>query len=97
MAKLPLVDPEGVRPACGDDHPPPPRDRAVESAVLAGLGRPPGLYRVAVRPLWENRFRVNVLVGTDVTTVRISHSYFVQTGPAGDILSAEPRITRLYA
>jgi hypothetical protein len=96
MTKLPLVDPAGGPPD-GDAHPTRTPDRAVEYAVLAGLGRPPGLYGVAVRPLWENRFRVNVLVGSDLTTVRIAHSYFVEAGQAGDILSAVPRITRQYA
>lgn len=96
MTKLPLTESVGAQPPVVDAHHTRPPDRAVEYAVLARLGRPPGLYGVVVRPLWENRFRVNVLVGTDITTVRISHSYFVEAGPAGDILSAVPRVTRLY-
>lgn len=72
-------------------------DRAVRSGVLAALGQPPGLYDVAVRPLWENHFRVNVLVGPDPTDVRITHSYFVKAREDGTILSTIPRIARLYA
>ncbi len=70
--------------------------RAVQLAVLAALGRPPGLFGVAVQPLWENYFRVNVMVGPDVTSVRITHSYFMATGKSGDILSSCPPITRTY-
>ena len=63
---------------------------------MAALGRPPGLFEVTVRTLWENHFRVNVLIGPDATSVRIAHSYFVQARENGDIISAIPQITRLY-
>jgi hypothetical protein len=52
---------------------------------------------VAVRKLWDNHYRVNVLVGPDSTTAHIAHSYFVKAGENGDIRSAKPLITRLYA
>lgn len=71
--------------------------RAVRSGVLAALGQPPGLYDVAVRPLWANHYRVNVLVGPDPTAVRIAHSYFVEVRQDGTILSTTPPIARLYA
>ena len=89
-------------PTAGGHHPDAsprdrvPQDQAVLSAVLAALGRPPGLFRALVRPLWENRYRVNVLVGADITSAWIAHSYFVEAGAAGEILSATPRITRQY-
>jgi hypothetical protein len=97
MPKLPTAPTPGEDQPDGDawDHILP--GRSVQRAVLVALGRPPDLYGVAVRPLWENRYRVNVLVGPDPTSVRIAHSYFVEAGEAGDILSATPRITRLYA
>ena len=69
---------------------------AIQSGVLASLGRPPRLYRVAVTPLWLNYYRVNVLVGTDPTAVEIAHSYFVTADEAGRILTATPPLTRLY-
>ena len=72
------------------------RDEAVGGGVLAALGRPVGLYQVAVRPLWENYYRVNVLIGPDATSVRIAHSFFIDVGVTGEILSATPPITRLY-
>lgn len=64
--------------------------------MMATLGRPPGLFNVTVRRLWDNHYRVNVLIGSDPTTVRIAHSYFVVVGVKGEILSATPQINRLY-
>lgn len=83
-------------PRAGAPAPATPK-QAVRTGVLAALGRPPGLYGVDVRPLWAGRYRVNVLVGPDPTAVRVAHSYLVAAGPAGDIRTADPRITRLYA
>jgi hypothetical protein len=60
------------------------------------LGRPPETFQIAVFPLWGNHFRVNVLTGPDVLSVRIRHSYFVLAGDDGDIISSVPVITRLY-
>jgi len=74
----------------------PPRDDAVGGGVLAALGRPVGLYQVTARPLWQNYYRVNVLIGPDATNVRVAHSFFVDVGVSGEILSAIPPITRLY-
>lgn len=96
MAKSPKSPPPPGPSADADTRDRPRPDRTVQSGVLAALGRPPGLYEVDVRPLWANHFRVNVLVGTDPTAVRIAHSYFVEAGEAGDILASTPRITRLY-
>jgi hypothetical protein len=73
-----------------------PQDQAVLRSVLAALGRPPDLFRAVVRPLWQNHYRVNVLVGTDLTSACIAHSYFVEAGASGEILSAVPRIIRQY-
>jgi hypothetical protein len=49
-----------------------------------------------VSKLWRDHYRVNVLTGSDATTVRIPHSYFVRTGVGGDVVSTAPPITRLY-
>ena len=64
--------------------------------VIRTLGRPPGLQQVQVRHLWEAHFRVNVLVGEDITSVKIADSYFVQADGNGNILSSDPRITKKY-
>jgi hypothetical protein len=64
--------------------------------VLQALGQPVGLRGVDVRPLWGNHFRANVLVGQDVTTTTVTHSYFLVADAAGTILAAAPPITRRY-
>jgi hypothetical protein len=64
--------------------------------VLHALGQPSALSRVQVRRLWENRYRVNVLVGTDVTTTKIAHSYFLVTDDDGNVKVTTPAITRQY-
>lgn len=95
MPKAP-TRPPGGEPHQTEDTPNRPPDGLIRTGVLGALGRPPGLYEVAVRALWENHYRVNVLIGTDPTALRIAHSYFVEAQENGDILSATPRITRLY-
>lgn len=67
-------------------------EQSIRLAVLVAIGRTPELHRVVVRPLWHNHFRVNVLVGPDVTSACIAHSYFVEVGAEGDILSTNPRL-----
>jgi len=85
-------------PMAGESHPPDPDtdrpspEQCVRSAVLAAFGRSPDLLRVIVRPLWQNHFRVNVFVGSDAASACIAHSYFVEVGTGGDILSANPRL-----
>jgi hypothetical protein len=96
MAKLPMAPEAGARHPAGDAGDSGPRDRTVQRAVLAALGRPPGLYGVAVRPLWDGYHRVNVLVGADHMSARIAHSFFVEADASGHIHSSTPRITRLY-
>jgi hypothetical protein len=89
-------------PSPGEQHPDTnasrqsPQDHPILRNVLAALGRPPDLFRVVLRPLWGNHYRVNVFRGEDITSACIAHSYFVEAGAAGEILSATPRITRLY-
>lgn len=68
---------------------------AVRAAVLAGLGRPPGLYELAVRRLWDQHYRVNVLVGPDAVSARIAHSFFVAVAAGGGV-TADPPLARRY-
>ena len=96
MTKLPMSLPPDEPQANVEPHNRPRPTAAIRDGVLASLGRPPGLYRVAVMPLWLNYYRVNVLVGTDPTVVEIAHSYFVTTDEAGRILATTPPLTRLY-
>jgi hypothetical protein len=64
--------------------------------VLHALGLPGDLRRVQIRRLWENRYRVNVLVGIDVTTTKVAHSFFLVTDGEGNVSATSPAITRQY-
>ena len=91
---LPVVDggPPAGEAAGGRDR----REAAIRAGVLAALGRPSRLYRVAVVPLWGDHFRVNVFTGEDPTSVQIPHSYFVAADGRGNILGSTPSIRREY-
>ena len=77
---------------------PPPgmREEAVRAGVLKALGRPPGLLRVAVQPLWNDHFRVNVYTGGNASAAAIPNSFFVTADDAGKILHAAPAILKRY-
>jgi hypothetical protein len=64
--------------------------------VINALGQPDHLHRVHVRQLWEDRYRVNVLLGVDATSARIAHSYFLVTDSEGKIIDSVPKITKQY-
>lgn len=64
--------------------------------VLHTLGEPADLYAVQVRPLWDDRFRVNVLVGPNAASARVAHSYFVVASRDGDIVTSTPEIKKRY-
>jgi hypothetical protein len=89
---LPVV--EGGRPP--DEVKGVDRESAIRAGVLAALGRPEQLFRVAVLPLWGDRFRVNVVTGADPSSVRIPHSYFVSADGRGNIVESTPSIRREY-
>ncbi len=72
-----------------------PPDAAIRSHVLRTLGRPAGLFRVEVRRLWENHYRVNVFVGPDAASVTIPHSYFVVADAAGNVTASTPALRRV--
>ena len=62
--------------------------------VIHTLGKPGGLYKVQVRPLWEGRYRVNVLIGDDAVSAKIASSYFVKADSGGHIVELRPTITK---
>lgn len=72
------------------------RRGSIAHQVVQTLGRPAALHRVEVRPLWEKHYRVNVFVGTDVTSTRIAHSFFLSTDEDGNIIASAPAMTRTY-
>jgi hypothetical protein len=64
--------------------------------VMKALGRPEDVYRVVVRRLWGNHYRVNVVIGKDMAATTIAHSFFVVTEDDGSVKAADPTITRRY-
>jgi hypothetical protein len=69
---------------------------ALGQLVLHTLGQPPDLQSVQVRPLWEDHYRVNVLVGPDAASTRVAHSYFLVVDSAGKVLTTTPTLRRHY-
>jgi hypothetical protein len=69
------------------------RGAAIAGRILRTLGLTAPPRCVDVRPLWDGRYRVNVLAGEDATSVRITHSFFVVADRDGAILASTPRIT----
>ncbi len=68
----------------------------IEEQVIHTLGTPVNLLKVQARLLWENHYRVNVFVGPDVASAKVSNSYFLSVGSDGNILASEPKITKQY-
>jgi hypothetical protein len=60
------------------------------------LGEPADLLQVNVRRLWEDCFRVNVLIGRDIVSVKIANSYFVKADSDGNIVESSPKIIMQY-
>jgi hypothetical protein len=64
--------------------------------VVRSLGSPSDLLKVQVRPLGNDRYRVNVLVGKDASSGRIAHSFFLTTDSEGNIITSSPEIVKLF-
>ena len=64
--------------------------------VMQRLGQPDNLQRVQVCRLWEDHYRVNILVGADAASAKVAHSYFLEADGDGAIVTSTPRITRQY-
>jgi hypothetical protein len=68
----------------------------IGNRVMHTLGQPGDLHMVQVRHLWEDCYRVNVLVGADTASARVLHSYFLVVDLEGNIIESTPKITRQY-
>jgi hypothetical protein len=79
-----------------EDEGKPRRNAAIGRNVLHGLGQPGALLRVDVRHLWDDHFRVNVVVGPDAASARIAYSYFLVADGAGNVIASTPKLTRRY-
>lgn len=70
------------------------REAGIAQQVLDALGQPENLQRVQIRPLWEGRYRVNILVGLDTNSARVASSYFLVVDGKGSIVTSTPSLTR---
>ena len=68
----------------------------IGNRVIHSLGQPGDLHMVQVRHLWEDRYRVNVLVGPETVSAKVLHSYFLVADLDGNIIESTPKITRQY-
>ena len=64
--------------------------------VVRSLGSPVDLFKVQVRPLGNEHYRVNVLVGKGSTSARIADSFFLTADEEGNIVTSSPEIVRHY-
>ena len=69
---------------------------AIRGQVIRTLGTPGDLQLVQVRQLWDDHYRVNVLIGENVASTRVAHSYFLVADGDGKILTSTPAITKRY-
>lgn len=67
----------------------------IEQQVRQRLSEANGPQSVQVRRLWEDHYRVNVLIGTPATTTRVSDSFFVEADSDGRIVESNPAIANL--
>jgi hypothetical protein len=68
----------------------------IAEQVLHCLGEPGDLLRMQVRRLWDNSYRVNVLVGRDAASAKVANSYFVEADNDGNVVKSTPKITHQY-
>jgi hypothetical protein len=64
--------------------------------VMHQLGEPGNLHMVQVRKLWDEHYRVNVVVGADAASVHIADCFFLITDTGGNILESSPKIVKRY-
>jgi hypothetical protein len=69
---------------------------AIGERLVQSLGRPVDLREVRVWPLWEQHYRVNVLVGPDAASMRIAESFFLVADEDGNIIATDPKISKRY-
>jgi len=72
------------------------RNDLIGKHVLDVLGKPGDLLLIQVRPLWDRRYRVNIVVGTNVTSARVANSFFLEADEDGTVIASTPRIKKQY-
>jgi len=71
-------------------------NNSIRKQVVRSLGTPGDLLSVQVRPVGGERYRVNVVVGKNVSSSRIPNSFFLTADAEGNILTSSPEILRVY-
>ena len=71
-------------------------DNLIGEQVIHALGTPFNLRSVQVRKVWDDHYRVNVLVNVGAGTVRVANSYFVVIDGDGCLTDATPKIMKQY-
>jgi hypothetical protein len=72
------------------------RNAVIRGQVIRTLGTPGDLHDVQVRHLWDDNYRVNILVGEDAASTRVAHSYFLLADADGKIVTCTPALTKQY-
>lgn len=74
------------------------QEQFVINQVLSELGTPKNLFRVDAKPLWNNRYRVNVFCAVSqdraLDDIRITDSFHVSL--QGDGIVSSPQIVKKY-
>ncbi len=68
----------------------------IRQQVIHALGKPMDLRSVQVRKVWDDHYRVNVIVGVNAGSVRVANSYFLVIDSDGSLITATPKITKQY-
>jgi hypothetical protein len=68
----------------------------IREQVIHALGKPMDLRSVQVRKVWDDHYRVNVIVGVNAGSVRVANSYFLVIDSDGSLITATPTITKQY-
>jgi hypothetical protein len=68
----------------------------IREQVIHALGKPMDLRSVQVRKVWDDHYRVNVIVGESAGSVRVANSYFLVVDSDGRLIGSTPKITQLY-
>jgi hypothetical protein len=71
-------------------------NKLIRDQVIHALGKPTDLRDVQVRKVWNDHYRVNVIVGMSAGAVSIAHSYFLVIDSAGSLINVNPKITKQY-
>ncbi len=71
----------------------------IKEYVFENLGQPKNLYRLDIRSLWENFYRINmwsVDSSSIIETYVLSDSFFIEISEGGEVIACNPEIKRRY-